>query len=155
MPGDRITFLMLMLILMPAGSAVFSAEENAKETTAPEPRRSHYFEQSGSQLDSLVDRVWFKIVYSWGKSGEYFRLACSSVTDSVPAKKRDVEARIAIKKDELLEQGKNAVRESTEQAVQELSEKGKEFRNDLDKAGAELKNETVKEIRENADQLLK
>ena len=147
MPRNQIIFLILML----AGGVVFSAEEKPEL----QPKKIHYFEQSGSQVDSLTERVWFKITYSWEKSGEYFRLACSSVTDSIPAKERDAKARLIIKKDELLEKGKNTVKEAAGQAVQDLSGKGKELRNDLEKMGTDVKNETVKEIRENTDQMLK
>jgi len=160
MPRTRIP--LLILLLMTSGYPAFSTEEKTEKPapspspqSAAEPQKIHYFEQSGTLMDSLADRVWFKIVYSWEKSGEYFRLACSSVTDSFSTKERDAKARLSIKKDELLEKGKNAVKETAGQAAQELSEKGKELRKDLDKMGSDLKNETVKEIRENTDQLLK
>ena len=152
MPRTGIPFLFFLLLLTACPGV------SADEPAAPaknEPRKSQYFQQSGSQVDSLVDRIWFKICYSWEKAGEYYRLACSSTTDSFPARRRDAEARIAIKKDELIQQGTEKVKEAAGEAVRGLSEKGRELRDDLGKMGGEVKAETVKEIRENTDQMLK
>ena len=154
MPRIGIPFLFLLLLL--TASPCFSAENPSVPAPAQnEPPKSQYFQNSGSQVDSLVDRIRFKISYSWEKSGEYFRLAWFAVSDSSHAKRRDAEARIAIKKDELLEKGKEKAKEAAGEVVRGISEKGKELRDDLGKAGSEVKAETMKEIRENTDQMLK
>ena len=54
-----------------------------------------------------------------------------------------------------MDKGKQAVRDATEKVVRDITDKGNELRQDLNKAGNELKTETVREIRENTDQLLK
>lgn len=156
MSAGKIPFL--CLVFLTVGCSVFSTEKpsgKAPSPAAPGPGKTYYFQNSGSQIDSLLDRIRFKISYSWGKSGEYFRLACSSITDSVPAKARDVESRISVKKEELLEQGRQAVRETAGQAGQKLSEKGQELKEDLKKMGEEVQTEAAKEFRKNTDQLLK
>lgn len=165
MHGKAIQLLFILLLNM--GFQMFSADEkkpvlpSAQAQTQAQPnssvpgKKSHYFQDSGSEMDDLLDRIRFKISYSWGKSAEYFRLACSSVTDSLPAKGRDLKAHADSKKDDLLEKGRQAVRETTEQTMRDLSRKGDEVKQDLDKMGNELKSEAVKEIRENTDKMFK
>ena len=77
---------------------------NAVPRPTAQPK-SRYFADSGSQVDSLVDRIRFKIDYSWYKACEYFRLAIASFNDTAEIQKRDMAARAAIKKDELIEEG--------------------------------------------------
>ena len=144
---------LLLFVFTAAGFLVSGAETS--RTPEKEPEKSYYFRNSGSQVDSLVDRIRFKIFYSWEKSGEYFRLACSSITDSTAPGQRDAEARAVLKKDELLEKGKQAIRETTNQAMQNLSRKGEELKQDLHKAGEEVKSEVHDEFRKNADQMFK
>ena len=154
MPRTGIPFLLVLLLL--TACPCFSAEgPSAPAPAQNQPPKSSYFQDSGSQVDSLVDRIRFKIFYSWEKSGEYFRLAWFAVADSRHAKCRDAEARIAIKKDELLEKGKEKAKEAAGEVVRGISEKGKELRDDLGKIGSEVKSETMKEVRENTDQMLK
>ena len=156
MPRTGIPFLFVLLLL--TASPCFAAEQPSAPAPAPvenQPPKSSYFQDSGSQVDSLVDRIRFKIAYSWEKSGEYFRLAWFAVGDAGRTKRRDAEARIAIKKDELLEKGKEKAKEAAGEVVRGISEKGKELRDDLSKAGSEVKSETMKEIRENTDQMVK
>lgn len=154
MPRTGIPFLFLLMLL--TASPCFSAEEPSVPAPAQnQPPKSSYFQDSGSQVDSLVDRIRFKIAYSWEKSGEYFRLAWFAVSDSTHSKRRDAEARIAIKKDELLEKSKEKAKEAAGEVVRGISEKGKELRDDLGKIGSEVKSETVKEIREQTDQTAK
>lgn len=150
MPRFPIRFLAILLC---AGSFFVRSAETAPAETA-EPVRSRYFQDSGSQVDSLIDRIRFKISYSWMKSGEYLRLAFSSVPDSLPAKQRDVQARFEIKKDELVEQGKEAVRGAAGKAAETISEKSGELKEDLSKAGSEIADEARKEIREKTDKLI-
>ena len=161
------TIPLLFIFLLNAGDLMLSAEEKPP-ASQPDPKntqpqtvspkgetKSHYFQDSGSQVDGLVNRIHFKISYSWDKSAEYFRLACSSITDNAAAKGRDIKAHADSKKDELLERGKQAVRESTRQAMQNLSGKGEELRQDLNKMGREFKDEASKEVRENTDKFFK
>lgn len=153
---------LLFLFLLNTGFLMLSADE--KESSAPDGQKnhasrpekeSHYFQDSGSRMDGLVDRIRFKISYSWDKSAEYFRLACSSITDNASAKGRDLKAHAESKKDELMEKSRQAVRETTKQTMQSISGKGEEIKQDLDKMGREIKDETSKEIRENTDKLFK
>ena len=165
MPGKAIQIL--FILLLNTGFLMFAADEKkpvqpsvqpptqAQPNSAVSEKKSHYFQDSGSEMDDLLDRIRFKIAYSWSKSGEYCRLACSSVTDSLPAKGRDLKAHADSKKDDLLEKGRQAVRETTEQTMRDLSRKGDELKQDLGKMGNELKDETVKEIRENTDKMFK
>ena len=153
MPGRNIT--LFLVFSLAAGFFVLSGAETDVTAKPSEPAKSHYFQDSGSQVDSLLDRIRFKITYSWSKSGEYFRLACSSVTDTLPAKKRDAESRLSIQKNELLEKSKQAVRETTSRTMEGLSQKGEEIRQNLNKIGGELKSEAAEEIRKNTDQIFK
>lgn len=153
MPGRIVNILVLFFL---SGSMIAPCQE--KKILKPEPavqKKSSYFQDSGSYVDNWVDRIRFKISYSWEKSGEYFRLACSSVTDTLPAKSRDAKSKLSIRKEEWMDKGKQAVRDATEKVVRDITDKGNELRQDLNKAGNELKTETVREIRENTDQLLK
>ena len=151
-------FLPVLAILFCAGSFFVRAEETGPSGQQPagtEPAaRSRYFQDSGSRVDNLIDRIRFKISYSWMKSGEYLRLAFSSVPDSLPAKQRDVQSRIEIKKDELIEQGKEAVRGAADKAAETFSEKSGELKEDLSKAGSEIVDGARKEIRENTDKFI-
>ena len=153
----RRTIPLLTVFLLAAEFLVFSVPEkpDGSVKTEPAPPKSHYFQESGAQVDNIVDRIRFKIAYSWDKAWEYFRLAGSSVTDAVPAKARDADSRIRLKTGELVEQGRQAVRETADRTVKDLTEKGREIRNDLGKAGEDLKTEAEKQLRENADQMLK
>ena len=151
MPRFRSKFL---IVLFCAGSFFLGADEPAPDA-GKNPAPSHYFQDSGSQVDSLVDRIRFKIAYSWMKSGEYLSLAFSSVPDSVPAKQRDVQARLEIKKEELTAQGREAVRNAAGQAKDAISQTGSELRSDLEKAGSEIADGAREEIRQNADKLFK
>ena len=154
---------LLFLFLLNTGFLMLSADEKTpacqdrtRNIQAPAAEKnSHYFQDSGSCMDSLVDRIRFKISYSWEKSAEYFRLACSSVTDSAAKKGRDIKAHAAGKKDELMEKGRQAIRETTEQTMQHLSGKGEEIKQDLNKMGQEIKDDAAKEIRENTDKFFK
>ncbi len=152
MPVKKIP--LFLLIFSAAGFFILSGAETSRPQ-GKELEKSSYFQNSGSQMDSLLDRIRFKIYYSWEKSGEYFRLACSSVTDSAAPKQRDAEARIILKKDDLLEKGKQTVRESARQTIQNLSRKGEELKQDLHKAGEEVKSEISDEFRKNTDQMFK
>lgn len=152
---------LLSILLLNAVFPVFSADDKPTvrqpeqvQSAIPE-KKSHYFQDSASEMDNLVDRVRFKISYSWSKSAEYFRLACSSVTDSLPAKGRDIKAHAESKKEELIEKSRKAVRETTEQTMKDISRKGEEIKQDLNKMGQEIKDETAEEIRKNTDKLLK
>ncbi|MBQ9338184.1 MAG: hypothetical protein IJS14_12910 [Lentisphaeria bacterium] len=154
-------FIPVLAILFCAGSFFVRAEETKPSGEKPagteqseQSPQSRYFQDSGSQVDRLVDRIRFKIAYSWMKSGEYFRLAFSSVPDSLPAKQRDVQSRIEIKKDELVEQGKEAVRSAAGQAADKIAEKGAELKDDLGKAGSEIVEETRKDIKEKTDKIV-
>ena len=161
------TIPLLLIFLLNVSGSLLSADEKPPvsqpdpknvqtQTVSPkEETKSHYFQDSGTQVDGLVNRIRFKISYSWEKSAEYFRLACSSVTDNAAAKGRDIKAHADSQKDELLERGKQAVRESTRQAMQDLSGKGEELRQDLNKMGREFKDEASKEVRENTDKFFK
>ena len=134
-----------------------SAGKESSQTTVPGPvpqPKSRYFTDSGSQVDSLLDRIRFKIDYSWYKSGEYFRLAISSIGDSAETKKRDVESRAAIKKDELLKEGRQAIRNTADQAMRDLGRKGGELKQDIGRMGEEIKTEASRELREKTDRLL-
>ena len=153
---------LLFLLLLNAGFLMLSADEEKpvgpagqKTTSARPEKESHYFQDSGSRVDGLVDRIRFKISYSWEKSAEYFRLACSSIKDNAVLKGRDIKAHAEGKKDDLMEKSRQAVRETTEQTMQNISGKGEEIKQDLNKMGREIKDETAKEIRENTDKLLK
>jgi hypothetical protein len=159
------TIPLLFIFLLNAGFLVLSADEkppvseadpkNTQTASTQQENKSRYFQDSGSRVDSLVDRIRFKISYSWDKSAEYFRLACSSVTDNAVSKGRDIKAHADGKKDELLEKGKQAVRETTQQTMQDISRKGEELKQDLNKMGSEVKDEAAKEVRENTDKLFK
>ncbi len=148
---------LLFLFLLNAGFLMLSADEKKPDghQALSEEKGSHYFQDSGSRVDSLVDRIRFKISFSWEKSAEYFRLACSSLSDDASRKGRDIKAHADRKKDELMEKGKQAIRETTEQTVQNISVKGEEIKQDLHKMGQEIKDDASKEIRENTDKLLK
>ena len=135
----------------PAPPVPSASGEDSQPGSRP---KSRYFTDSGSQVDSLVDRIRFKIDYSWYKSGEYFRLAISSIGDSAEAKKRDVEARAVIKKDELLEEGKRAVQNTADQAMRDLGQKGEELKQDIGRMGEEIKTEASRELREKTDRLI-
>jgi len=159
------TIPLLFIFLLNAGFLMLSADEkqpvsqtdpkNAQTASHKQETKSRYFQDSGARVDSLVDRIRFKISFSWDKSAEYFRLACSSVTDNATGKKQDVKAHADSKKDELLEKGRQAVRETADRAVQEISGKGEELRQELNKMGRDVKDNAVKEVRENTDQLFK
>lgn len=159
------TIPLLFIFLLNAGLLMLSADEKqpvsqsdpkSNQTAAPaQETKSRYFQDSGSQVDSLVDRIRFKISFSWDKSAEYFRLACSSVTDNAAVKGRDIKAHADSKKDELLEKGRQAVRETAQQTMQDISRKGEELKQDLNKMGREVKDEASKEIRENTDKFFK
>ena len=157
------TIPLLFIFLLNAGFLMLSADEKQPVSQVEPPQtasskqenRSRYFQDSGSRVDSLVDRIRFKISYSWDKSAEYFRLACSSVTDNAVSKGRDIKAHAENKKDELLEKGKQAVRETAQQTMQDLSRKGEELKQDLNQMGREAKDEAAREVRENTDKLFK
>ena len=157
------TVPLLFLFLLNAGFLMLSADEqkpgsqDGQKTVqgGSAEQKSHYFQDSGSRIDSVVDRIRFKISFSWEKSAEYFRLACSSVTDNVTKKGRDIKARADGKKDELMEKGKQAIRETTDQTLQNISAKGEEIRQDLNKKGQEIKDDASREIRENTDKFFK
>ena len=149
------TIPLLFTFLLSAGFLMLSADEKQPVSQADQANKSHYFQDSGSQVDSLVDRIRFKISYSWDKSAEYFRLACSSVTDNAVSKGRDIKAHANSKKDKLLEQGRQAVRETTQQTIQDISRKGEELKQDLNQMGREVKDGAAKEVRENTDKLFK
>ena len=159
------TIPLMFIFLLNAGFLMLSADEkqsvsqaNQENTQSATPRqetKSRYFQDSGSRVDSLVDRIRFKISFSWDKSAEYFRLACSSVTDNAVSKGRDIKAHADSKKDELLEKGKQAVRETTQQTMQDLSRKGEELKQDLNQMGREAKDQAAKEVRENTDKFFK
>ena len=147
----------VLAILICAGSFFVRSDEPKPDMPKPgateQTPQSSYFQDSGSQVDRLVDRIRFKIAYSWMKSGEYLRLAFSSVPDSLPAKQRDAEARIKIKTDELVEKGKDAVREAAGKAADTVSEKGVELKKDLEKTGSEIVGEADREIRQKTDKI--
>lgn len=145
------------IVLLAAEFLVFSASEMQGNAAGKKPAgpQSHYFQDSGVQVDNLVDRVRFKIAYSWDKAWEYFRLACSSVPDAVPAKARDADSRIRLKTDEFVEQGRQAVRETADRTMKDLSAKGREIGDDIKKAGKDIKTEAGKKFRENTDQMFK
>ena len=145
----------LMLSADEKQSVSQAAQENTQTTPSKQETKSRYFQDSGSQVDSLVDRIRFKIAFSWDKSAEYFRLAFSSVTDNAVSKGRDIKAHAESKKDELVEKGKQAVRDTTQQTMQDLSRKGEELKQDLNQMGREVKDEAAKEVRENTDKLFK
>lgn len=157
------TIPLLFLFLLNAGFLMLSADE--KKTDIPDgpktlqgssgEQKSHYFQDSGSQVDSLVDRIRFKISFSWEKSAEYFRLACSSIKDNAVSKGRDIKAHADGKKDDLMEKGRQAIRETTEQTMQNISDKGEEIKQDLNKMGQEIKDDASREIRENTDKIFK
>ena len=151
------TVPLFTVFLLTAEFLVFSASgipaDNAEKK--PSPPQSHYFQESGAQVDSLVDRVRFKIAYSWDKAWEYFRLACSSVPDAVPAKARDAESRIRLKTDELVEQGRQAVKDTADRTMKDLSEKGREIGDDIKKTGENIKTEAGKQFQENTDRMFK
>ena len=151
------TIPLLTIFLLTAEFLVFSAAENQSSAAGSKPAvpQSHYFQESGVQVDNLVDRLRFKISYSWDKAWEYFHLACSSVPDAVPAKARDADSRIRLKTDELVEQGRQAVRETADRAIKDLSEKGREIGEDIKKTGEDIKTEAGKKFRENTDQMFK
>ncbi|MBE6372471.1 MAG: hypothetical protein E7055_10425 [Lentisphaerae bacterium] len=159
------TIPLLFIFLLNAGFLMLSADEkqpvglaDRENTQTASPRqetKSRYFQDSGSQVDSLVDRIRFKISYSWDKSAEYFRLACSSVTDNAVSKGRDIKAHADSKKDELLEKGRQTVRETTQQTMEDLSRKGEELKQDLNQMGREVKDEAAKEVREKTDKFFK
>ena len=152
---------LLFILLLNVDFPMLSADDKtpvrqpAQVQSAISEKKSHYFQDSASELDNLVDRIRFKISYSWSKSAEYFRLACSSVTDTLPAKGRDIKAHAESKKDELIEKSSKAIRETTEQTMKDISRKGEEIKQDLNKMGQEIKDETAEEIRKNTDKLLK
>ena len=151
------TIPLLTVFLLAAEFLIFSADEKnntqaVKKSTAPQ---SHYFQESGAQVDHVVDRIRFKITYSWDKAWEYFRLACSSVPDAVPAKARDADSRIRLKTDELVEQGRQAVKDTADRTMKDLSEKSREIGEDIKKTGEDIKTEAGKKIRENTDQMFK
>ena len=137
----------------PAPASAQDSSQTVPGPAVPQPK-SHYFTDSGSQADSLVDRIRFKINYSWYKSGEYFRLAIASLGDSAETKKRDVKARAAIKKDELIQEGKQAIQNTADQAVRDLGRKGEELKQDLGRMGEEIKTEASRELREKTDRLV-
>ena len=159
------TFPLLFIFLLNAGFLMLSADEkppvsradqeNAQTASSKQETKSRYFQESGSRVDSLADRIRFKISYSWDKSAAYFRLACSSVTDKAVSKGRDIKAHADSKKDELLEKGRQTVRETTQQTMQDLSRKGEELKQDLNQMGREVKDEAAKEVRENTDKYFK
>ncbi len=157
------TIPLLFIFLLNTGFLMLAAEEKKTDSqaeqkqhqTSSEEKESHYFQDSGSRMDSLVDRIRFKISFSWEKSAEYFHLACSSVKDSAAQKGRDLKAHAAGKKDELMEKGKQTIRETTEQTLQNISEKGGEIKQDLNNMGQEIKADASKEIRENTDKFFK
>ena len=152
---------LLFILLLNAAFPIFSADDksgaqpSAQVHPAAPEKKSHYFQDSGSEMDNLLDRIRFKIAYSWEKSAEYFRLACSSVTDTLPAKGRDLKAHADSKKEALLEKGRQAVRETTDKTMSDLSRRGDELKQNLDKMGNDIKSEAVKEIRENTDKMFK
>lgn len=154
----RKIFPLLCCWFLTAGGLYAAGTENAARPVPP-----HYFQESGAGVDSLVNRIWFKITYSWSKSGEYFRLACSSVTDTLPSKKRDIKARVQIKKEEfgkktseikndLMQQGKETVRDSVNTASDEISREAAELQKELDDISNELREEAGKEIRNRTGQ---
>ncbi|MBO4648826.1 MAG: hypothetical protein J5806_11795 [Lentisphaeria bacterium] len=116
--------------------------------------KSRYFTDSGSQVDSLVDRIRFKIDYSWYKAGEYFRLAIASINDTAEVQKRDIAARAAIKKDELIEEGRQAVKKSADGAIDDLGRRGEELKQDLGRIGETITTEASQEIKEKTDRLI-
>lgn len=155
----RKIFPLLCCLFLNAGGLHAAGTENAARPVPP-----RYFQESGADVDSLVNRIWFKITYSWSKSGEYFRLACSSVTDSLPSKKRDIKARVQIKKEEfgkktsefkdnLMQQGRETVRDSVSSASDEISREAAELQKELDDISSELREEAGKEIQNRTGQL--
>ena len=161
MPVKSIPLLFIVLLI--TGFLMLSAEEKKTDSpdkpkqiqTSSEEKKSSYFQESGSHVDSLVDRIRFKISFSWEKSAEYFRLACSSIKDNAVSKGRDIKAHAEGKKDELMEKGKQAIRETTDQTMQNISGKGEEIKQDLNKMGQEIKADATKEIHENTDKFFK
>lgn len=157
------TIPLLFLFLLNTGFLMLSAEEKKTDSQdGPKPvqgvsgeQKSHYFQESGSHVDSLVDRIRFKISFSWEKSAEYFRLACSSIRDNAVSKGRDIKAHADGKKDDLMEKGKQAIRETTEQTMQNISGTGGEIKQELNKVGQEIKADASKRIHENTDKFFK
>ena len=151
------TIPLLTVFLLAAEFLVFSDSQMQRNDTAKKPSlpQSHYFQDSGAQVDNVVDRIRFKITYSWDKAWEYFRLACSAVPDAVPAKARDADSRIRLKTEELVEQGRQAVKDTADRTMKDLSEKSREIGEDIKKAGEDIKTDAGKKFRENTDQILK
>ena len=155
--SKKIPMFSAALLLTCLALSASSGTETAAGSALPAPAadaKSHYFADSGSKVDSLVDRFLFKIRYSWSKSGEYFRLAIASLGDSAETPKRDLKSRAAVKKDELIEEGRQAVRNTADQAVRGLERKGGEIKQDLGRMGEEIKTEASRELREKTDRLI-
>lgn len=114
------------------------SSEPESSAAADRENQSRYFRDSGNQMDSLVDRIRFKISYSMEKAKEYFNLACSSVTDTLPAKGRDLKAHANMEYEDLLEKGRKVVSETTEQAMQDFSRRGREIGQDFSSKGREI-----------------
>ena len=169
------TVPLLTVFLLAAEFLVFSGSEMQNNATGKKPAgpQSHYFQESGVQVDNVVDRIRFKISYSWDKAWEYFRLACSSVPDAVPAKARDADSRIKLKTDELVEQGRQAIKDTADRTMKDITEKGREIGEDIKKTGKDItekgreigedikktgkdiKTEAGKKFRENTDKMFK
>ena len=151
------TIPLLTVFLLTAEFLVFSGSEMQNNDAGKKPSapQSHYFQESGAQVDNVVDRIRFKITYSWDKAWEYFRLACSSVPDAVPAKARDADSRIRLKTDELVEQGRQAVKDTADRTMKDISAKGREIGEDIKKTGEDIKTEAGKQFRENTDRMFK
>ena len=151
------TIPLLTVFLLAAEFLVFSGSEMQNNDAGKKPSapQSHYFQESGAQVDNVVDRIRFKITYSWDKAWEYFRLACSSVPDAVPAKARDADSRIRLKTDELVEQGRQAVKDTADRTMKDISAKGREIGEDIKKTGEDIKTEAGKQFRENTDRMFK
>lgn len=139
--------LLYFFLILSFSSLLLIAEEKKSFSDISFPKgneKSRIFQDSGSQVDSVFDRIRFKISYSWMKAGDYFRAAFSAGSDLLPAKKEELKQKTQAQKEALMEKGKDM-----------LDSGRKNFSKELDKAGDKLKEESAKEIDRTVDGLKK
>lgn len=120
----------------------------------------------GEKADFHLNRIRFKISYSFYKSREYFRLAASSPRDAVPKHTRDLKSRLKAKQEDFGKQFSDFRKEAQQKGEEQIRKgvdqisKGFERQKDavsehLQKAGKEFRKEAQKEFNKQTDGLFK
>lgn len=130
-----------------------TTDSPAVKTDKKQVAQFNYFQQSGNSLDALVCRIQFKISYEWMKAREYFTLALSSPVDALPAKGRDLEARVNLKTEALGQKAADLQKQAIAAGKNKIAETAANLAGQSDKlkaqaiqAGNEWKKEAETEL---------